>query len=189
VSRSLLLFSLATLTLPACFYLLLLPRSARPHLTYRLLPTIPQAASPAEKCKSPGDSFTKGSDTDLSTLHKSPRSEVRLLQFRRVQPCELVGPICYAWIDEPTGTTYNWRNLAKARMRPCIRCVSTNIAHPRTCAAISGPSVVDANTQKGRSRATSEIVALKEIHLDAEEGTPSTAIREISLMKGKIPCP
>lgn len=38
---------------------------------------------------------------------------------------------------------------------------------------------------KGRSRTTSEIVALKEIHLDAEEGTPSTAIREISLMKGE----
>ncbi|RXK39679.1 CMGC/CDK/CDK5 protein kinase [Tremella mesenterica] len=36
---------------------------------------------------------------------------------------------------------------------------------------------------QGRSRTTSEIVALKEIHLDAEEGTPSTAIREISLMK------
>ena len=39
---------------------------------------------------------------------------------------------------------------------------------------------------KGRSRTTSEIVALKEIHLDAEEGTPSTAIREISLMKGEL---
>ncbi|KAF8665098.1 hypothetical protein AX16_000566 [Volvariella volvacea WC 439] len=36
---------------------------------------------------------------------------------------------------------------------------------------------------KGRSRTTNEIVALKEIHLDPEEGTPSTAIREISLMK------
>ena len=36
---------------------------------------------------------------------------------------------------------------------------------------------------QGRSRITSELVALKEIHLDAEEGTPSTAIREISLMK------
>ncbi len=36
---------------------------------------------------------------------------------------------------------------------------------------------------KGRARNSSEIVALKEIHLDAEEGTPSTAIREISLMK------
>ncbi|KAJ7628447.1 kinase-like domain-containing protein [Roridomyces roridus] len=36
---------------------------------------------------------------------------------------------------------------------------------------------------KGRSRTTNEIVALKEIHLDAEEGTPSTAIREISLLK------
>jgi negative regulator of the PHO system len=36
---------------------------------------------------------------------------------------------------------------------------------------------------QGRSRTTGEIVALKEIHLDAEEGTPSTAIREISLMK------
>ena len=36
---------------------------------------------------------------------------------------------------------------------------------------------------QGRSRTTNEIVALKEIHLDSEEGTPSTAIREISLMK------
>ncbi len=36
---------------------------------------------------------------------------------------------------------------------------------------------------QGRSKVTNEIVALKEIHLDAEEGTPSTAIREISLMK------
>lgn len=36
---------------------------------------------------------------------------------------------------------------------------------------------------KGKSRVTGEIVALKEIHLDAEEGAPSTAIREISLMK------
>jgi serine/threonine protein kinase len=36
---------------------------------------------------------------------------------------------------------------------------------------------------KGRVKATNEIVALKEIHLDSEEGTPSTAIREISLLK------
>lgn len=40
-----------------------------------------------------------------------------------------------------------------------------------------------ATVYKGRSRTTQETVALKEIHLDAEEGTPSTAIREISLMK------
>lgn len=36
---------------------------------------------------------------------------------------------------------------------------------------------------KGRNRQNGELVALKEIHLDSEEGTPSTAIREISLMK------
>jgi negative regulator of PHO system len=36
---------------------------------------------------------------------------------------------------------------------------------------------------KGKNRMTHEIVALKEIHLDSEEGAPSTAIREISLMK------
>ncbi|CAO0796850.1 Cdk-PSTAIRE [Mucor lusitanicus] len=36
---------------------------------------------------------------------------------------------------------------------------------------------------KGKSKVTGEIVALKEIHLDPEEGAPSTAIREISLMK------
>ncbi|GAA96702.1 uncharacterized protein L969DRAFT_90637 [Mixia osmundae IAM 14324] len=40
-----------------------------------------------------------------------------------------------------------------------------------------------ATVHKGKSRTTNEIVALKEIHLDAEDGTPSTAIREISLMK------
>ncbi len=38
-------------------------------------------------------------------------------------------------------------------------------------------------TKKGRNRVTGDIVALKEIHLDSEEGAPSTAIREISLMK------
>lgn len=36
---------------------------------------------------------------------------------------------------------------------------------------------------KGKNKITGEIVALKEIHLDPEEGAPSTAIREISLMK------
>ncbi|KAF2859641.1 Pkinase-domain-containing protein [Piedraia hortae CBS 480.64] len=36
---------------------------------------------------------------------------------------------------------------------------------------------------KGRNSHTGQLVALKEIHLDSEEGTPSTAIREISLMK------
>ncbi|KAF2804228.1 kinase-like protein [Mytilinidion resinicola] len=33
------------------------------------------------------------------------------------------------------------------------------------------------------SRQTNKFVALKEIYLDSKEGTPSTAIREISLMK------
>ncbi|KAF8758574.1 Pkinase protein [Rhizoctonia solani] len=45
------------------------------------------------------------------------------------------------------------------------------------------PADPDRRLAHGRSRTTNEIVALKEIHLDAEEGTPSTAIREISLMK------
>ena len=37
---------------------------------------------------------------------------------------------------------------------------------------------------KARERATGELIALKKIRLDAEdEGVPSTAIREISLLK------
>ncbi|KAG5723160.1 Negative regulator of the PHO system [Termitomyces sp. T112] len=40
-----------------------------------------------------------------------------------------------------------------------------------------------ATVYKGRLKTTNEYVALKEINLDAEEGTPSTAIREVSLMK------
>ncbi len=40
-----------------------------------------------------------------------------------------------------------------------------------------------ATVYKGRNGFTGTLVALKEINLDSEEGTPSTAIREISLMK------
>lgn len=40
-----------------------------------------------------------------------------------------------------------------------------------------------ARVYKGKNRQTGEAVALKEIALDSEEGAPSTAIREISLMK------
>ncbi|CEP17028.1 hypothetical protein [Parasitella parasitica] len=40
-----------------------------------------------------------------------------------------------------------------------------------------------ATVYKGKNKATGDIVALKEIRLDPEEGAPSTAIREISLLK------
>ncbi|GMM45059.1 cyclin-dependent serine/threonine-protein kinase [Pichia kluyveri] len=40
-----------------------------------------------------------------------------------------------------------------------------------------------ATVYKGKNKALGTYVALKEINLDSEEGTPSTAIREISLMK------
>lgn len=36
---------------------------------------------------------------------------------------------------------------------------------------------------KGRNKRSGQLVALKEIQLDMEEGTPSTTVREISLMK------
>lgn len=55
----------------------------------------------------------------------------------------------------------------------------------RELSAASSPCHTAHNFQvfKGRNRQTGDLVALKEIHLDSEEGTPSTAIREISLMK------
>lgn len=62
--------------------------------------------------------------------------------------------------------------LPRVPTLPSTRCVSTR-----------GPRDATLTGSQGRSRTTNEIVALKEIHLDAEEGTPSTAIREISLMK------
>lgn len=66
-----------------------------------------------------------------------------------------------------------------------VRCRRRNVRHCLQSAQLSmsmSRKTLRFLTQ-GRSRATNEIVALKEIHLDAEEGTPSTAIREISLMK------
>lgn len=38
-------------------------------------------------------------------------------------------------------------------------------------------------TRQGRDKKTGKYVALKEIHIDRDEGTPSTALREITLMK------
>jgi len=40
-----------------------------------------------------------------------------------------------------------------------------------------------ATVYRGRSRTSNKLVALKQIQLEGEEGTPGTAIREISLMK------
>ncbi len=53
--------------------------------------------------------------------------------------------------------------------------------HPHTHTLIHTRSSLGtyAVVYKGKNRATGEIVALKEIHLDPEEGAPSTAIREI----------
>ena len=55
------------------------------------------------------------------------------------------------------------------------------LRNPRLILALS--LTLQCQVFKGRNRQTGELVALKEIHLDSEEGTPSTAIREISLMK------
>ena len=40
-----------------------------------------------------------------------------------------------------------------------------------------------ANVYRARNLRTGALVALKEIHLAPEEGTPSTALREIAFMK------
>ena len=66
-------------------------------------------------------------------------------------------------------------------MRPYVppsTCYPTSIVPKHT-----ETSLLISQVFKGRNRQTGEIVALKEIYLDLEEGTPSTAIREISLMK------
>lgn len=92
----------------------------------------------------------------------------------------------------------SWKSLVRFRVRHFGRVLLMELM---TCAHLQGrgrmpPSTRWVNDQRrkvlhrsltislqGRSRMSNEIVALKEIHLDAEEGTPSTAIREISLMK------
>lgn len=45
------------------------------------------------------------------------------------------------------------------------------------------PQGTYATVYKGRSRLTDNLVALKEIRLEHEEGAPCTAIREVSLLK------
>ena len=83
---------------------------------------------------------------------------------------EKLGNISPKWFDgEPVAHTM----FRRGYICHCIQ--GTWPAHP--------PNPTAQHQLKGRSRTTNEIVALKEIHLDAEEGTPSTAIREISLMK------
>ncbi|RMZ83133.1 hypothetical protein DV738_g1243, partial [Chaetothyriales sp. CBS 135597] len=75
--------------------------------------------------------------------------------------------------------------LAKFKARePSVASAMDNRRHPSSFQQLEklGEGTY-ATVYKGRNRQTGELVALKEIHLDSEEGTPSTAIREISLMK------
>ncbi|RYP43767.1 hypothetical protein DL768_009692 [Monosporascus sp. mg162] len=80
----------------------------------------------------------------------------------------------YNIYDPPTGTTAFAAQLTKMDPK----------RHPSSFQQLEklGEGTY-ATVFKGRNRQTGELVALKEIHLDSEEGTPSTAIREISLMK------
>jgi serine/threonine protein kinase len=56
--------------------------------------------------------------------------------------------------------------------------LSFSIVMLTCCASFSFLTII-----QGRNVKTGELVALKEIVIDREEGTPSTAIREITLMK------
>ncbi|KAF2109593.1 kinase-like domain-containing protein [Lophiotrema nucula] len=79
-----------------------------------------------------------------------------------------------------TDSSISVRNLGGGQTIP----VMDNRRHPSSFQQLEklGEGTY-ATVFKGRNRQTGELVALKEIHLDSEEGTPSTAIREISLMK------
>ncbi|KAF2728532.1 Pkinase-domain-containing protein [Polyplosphaeria fusca] len=79
-----------------------------------------------------------------------------------------------------TDSSISVRNLGGGQAIP----VMDNRRHPSSFQQLEklGEGTY-ATVFKGRNRQTGELVALKEIHLDSEEGTPSTAIREISLMK------
>ncbi|XTI84914.1 Pkinase-domain-containing protein, partial [Cenococcum geophilum] len=83
-------------------------------------------------------------------------------------------------LDDRTDSSISVRNLGGGRHIPAIM----DRKHPSSFQQLEklGEGTY-ATVFKGRNRQTGEFVALKEIHLDSEEGTPSTAIREISLMK------
>ncbi|KAI4691021.1 uncharacterized protein J4E88_002498 [Alternaria novae-zelandiae] len=82
-----------------------------------------------------------------------------------------------------TDSSISVRNLGDGYTQPIVPTMD-NRRHPSSFQQLEklGEGTY-ATVFKGRNRQTGELVALKEIHLDSEEGTPSTAIREISLMK------
>ncbi|KAF2823509.1 Pkinase-domain-containing protein [Ophiobolus disseminans] len=82
-----------------------------------------------------------------------------------------------------TDSSISVKNLGEGQIIPVVPSMD-NRRHPSSFQQLEklGEGTY-ATVFKGRNRQTGELVALKEIHLDSEEGTPSTAIREISLMK------
>ncbi|KAL5115949.1 negative regulator of the PHO system [Pleosporales sp. CAS-2024a] len=82
-----------------------------------------------------------------------------------------------------TDSSISVRTLGEGHIIPVVDAMD-NRRHPSSFQQLEklGEGTY-ATVFKGRNRQTGELVALKEIHLDSEEGTPSTAIREISLMK------
>ncbi|KAK1341483.1 hypothetical protein QTO34_017894, partial [Cnephaeus nilssonii] len=68
------------------------------------------------------------------------------------------------------------------RKPPPRRRLSGGLVHQRTASQLVYQGTY-ATVYKGRSKLTENLVALKEIRLEHEEGAPCTAIREVSLLK------
>ncbi|KAF2834097.1 Pkinase-domain-containing protein [Patellaria atrata CBS 101060] len=85
-------------------------------------------------------------------------------------------------VENRTDSSISVRNLGGGQSVPAMASKAINPEEKRFEQLEKLGEGTYATVFKGR-RKDGVIVALKEIHLDSEEGTPSTAIREISLMK------
>ncbi|KNG47252.1 Pkinase-domain-containing protein [Stemphylium lycopersici] len=154
-------------------YLITHPLSSHHH--------IPKTASPApapDDTRSTSPLRIASQLTTASSILWDPKFTSRAPpgSLKPVHAGTLVAP-------QRTDSSISVRNLGDGHTVPFVPTMD-NRRHPSSFQQLEklGEGTY-ATVFKGRNRQTGELVALKEIHLDSEEGTPSTAIREISLMK------
>ncbi|KAL8707421.1 MAG: hypothetical protein Q9220_007540 [cf. Caloplaca sp. 1 TL-2023] len=141
--------------------------------------------SVADQLVAPSDFFQRPQQPHLYPEHPNQHLERQQQQVRQYQQI----PITRASVNQrqyqpnPHSNNTNSRS-SSASTASSKTLVGMDKRHPSSFQQLEklGEGTY-ATVFKGRNRQTGELVALKEIHLDSEEGTPSTAIREISLMK------
>jgi len=141
---------------------------------------VPRIGSDGESEEASGASDEVTSPVNVKLRQKNRRITQEDLNKRLSLPADLRVPD--AFLQKQTTVVEDTGPLTRASRRQSLSEIGFGRMETYTKLDKLGEGTY-ATVYKGRSRLTDNLVALKEIRLEHEEGAPCTAIREVSLLK------